>query len=67
MGAVLPKCFELRDEDGHFWYRVIYTRIEGVIYVLHCFRKKTGKTPQHEIGTAKARLKHLKQRLAGER
>jgi phage-related protein len=67
MGAVLPGCYELRDADKDFWYRVIYTRIEGVIYVLHCFTKKTNKTPQNDINTADKRLKELKQRLAKEK
>ena len=67
MGAVLPGCFELRDQDKDFWYRVIYTRIEGEIHVLHCFRKKTARTPQREIDTAKKRLKDLRQRLAKEK
>jgi phage-related protein len=67
MGAVLPGCFELRDSDKDFWYRVIYTQIEGVIYVLHCFTKKTSKTPQNDINRAGKRLKDLKQRLAKEK
>jgi predicted XRE-type DNA-binding protein len=60
----LPGCFELRDEDKDFWYRVIYTRLEGMIYVLHCFKKKTNKTSQGDIRTAKQRLRDVKQRPA---
>ncbi len=63
LGAVLPGCYELRDEDEHFLYRVIYTQIESVIYVLHCFTKKTNQTSRKDIETARARLKEVKQRV----
>jgi phage-related protein len=67
MGAVLPGCCELRDQDRHFWYRLIYKRIDGKIYVLHCFRKKTNKTSRGDIETASQRLKNVNQRLAAEK
>jgi len=67
MGDALPGCFELRDEDKDAWYRPIYTRIGGVVYVLNCFKKKTNKTPQNEIDKADQRLKAVKQRLAKEK
>ncbi len=67
MAPALPGVFELRDEDRDFWYRVLYVRIEGVIYVLHCFTKKTNVTPQKEINTADQRLKNVKQRLAEQK
>ncbi|MGB6401253.1 MAG: type II toxin-antitoxin system RelE/ParE family toxin, partial [Candidatus Sulfotelmatobacter sp.] len=35
MGQVLPGVFELRDEDKDFWYRVLYYRRDGMVYVLH--------------------------------
>lgn len=56
MGAVLPGVFELRDEDPDFWYRVLYARLEGVVYVLHCFKKKTNQTLLNDIKAARARL-----------
>jgi phage-related protein len=50
--------FELRDEDERAWYRVIYLKkIEGFIYVLHAFEKRTNQTSQKDLDTAKARLK----------
>jgi phage-related protein len=64
MAPVLPRVFELRDEDKDWWYRVLYVKLEGVVYVLHCFTKKTNETPQKEINTARGRLTALKQRLA---
>lgn len=48
------------DYDGDT-YRAVYTvRFAGVIYVLHCFQKKSkkgGETPKHEIEVVKLRLK----------
>ena len=67
MAPVLPGVFELRDEDRDFWYRVLYKQIEGVVYVLHCFRKKTNKTPPNDIRIARERLSALKERLAEQR
>src|SRR5690348_4328346 len=60
MGAVLPGVFELRDRDSEHWYRVLYIPLEGLIYVLHCFTKKTNQTPQKEIATAGKRLQILR-------
>lgn len=67
MAPVLPGVFELRDEDKDFWYRVLYIKLGGVVYVLHCFTKKTNKTPQRDIDIARKRLSDLKQRLATQK
>ena len=67
MAPVLPRVFELRDEDQDKWYRVLYIKLEGVVYVLHCFTKKTNETPQKDINTARGRLTALQQRLATQR
>jgi phage-related protein len=67
MGAVLPGVSELRDEDQDFWYRVLYVRLEGAVYILHCFTKKTNKTSVNDIKIARARLSALKERLAGRK
>jgi phage-related protein len=67
MAPALPGVFELRAEDKDFWYRVFYHMRDGVIYVLHCFTKKTTKTPQRDIETGRKRLSDLKQRLAKQK
>ncbi len=60
--------FELRDQDERAWYRVVYlSRIDDVIYVLHCFEKKSREMPQKEFETAKRRFKAVKARLAEEK
>jgi phage-related protein len=60
--------FELRDQDERSWYRVIYlSRINNVIYVLHCFEKKSREMPRRDFEKAKQRLKGVKARLAEEK
>ena len=60
--------FELRDEDERAWYRVVYlSRINDVLYVLHCFEKKSREMPRRDFETAKRRLKAVRARLAQEK
>ena len=63
--SIGPGVFELRDQDERTWYRVVYlSRIEDVIYVLHCFEKKSREMPKKDFEKAKQRLKAVKSRLA---
>jgi phage-related protein len=64
MAPALPSVFELRASDKDLWYRLFYYMRDGVIYVLHCFTKKTNKTPQSDIEIGRKRLSELKQQLA---
>ena len=60
--------FELRDQDERAWYRVVFlSRINDVIYVLHCFEKKSREMPRKDFEKAKQRLKAVKARLAEEK
>lgn len=60
--------FELRDQDERSWYRVIYlSRIDDVIYVLHCFEKKSRQMPRRHFEKARQRLQAVKVRLAEEK
>lgn len=60
--------FELRDQDARAWYRVVYLmQINNVIYVLHCFEKKSRKMPRRDFEKAKQRLKAVRARLAEEK
>ena len=60
--------FELRDADERVWYRVLYlSRINDVIYVLHCFEKKSRALPRNDAEVAKQRLKRVKARLTEEK
>ena len=66
--SIGPGVFELRDQDERSWYRVVYlSRIEDVIYVLHCFEKKSREMPKKDFEKAKQRLKAVKLRLAEEK
>jgi len=66
--SIGPGVFELRDQDERTWYRVVYlSRIEDVIYVLHCFEKKSREMPKKDFEKAKRRLKAVKSRLAEEK
>jgi phage-related protein len=51
---------EIRVRDADGIYRTIYlaTRPEAV-YVLHCFQKKTQKTPRRDIALARQRLSEI--------
>lgn len=66
--SIGPGVFELRDQDERAWYRVVYlSRINDVIYVLHCFEKKSREMPRKDFEKAKQRLKAVKTRLAEEK
>lgn len=60
--------FELRDSDERAWYRVLYlSRIRDVIYVLHCFEKKSRALPKNDAEVAQRRLRQVRARLAEEK
>jgi phage-related protein len=60
--------FELRDQDERGWYRLVYlSRIKEVIYVLHCFEKKSREMPRRDFEKSKQRLKQVTARLAEEK
>jgi phage-related protein len=68
MPSIGKGVFELRQQDERSWYRVIYlSRIEGVIYVLHCFEKKSTKTPRKDVSLARTRYRVVQQRLAAQK
>lgn len=51
---------EIRLRDAHGAWRSIYlAKLPDAVYVLHCFQKKTQKSPQADIALAKARLTEL--------
>jgi phage-related protein len=48
----------IRDDTGN--YRVLYTaRLADAVYVLHAFQKKTQRTSQRDIETAKVRFREM--------
>ena len=68
MSSIGKGVFELRDQDARSWYRVIcLSRIRNTIHVLHCFEKKSRKTPLRDIIVARTRLSVVTQRLATQK
>lgn len=52
----------IRDEAGQF--RVVYiAKLKDVVYVLHCFQKKTQKTAPKDLELSTRRLRELLQGL----
>jgi len=64
MKSIGKRVFELRQRDVHGWYRLVYlAKVGDTVYVLHCFEKKSRKTPTRDLDVAKARLKGIAARL----
>ena len=60
ISSIRQGVYELRVKDSAGIYRVFYfTKSQDGILVFHAFTKKTQKTPQAEIKTAKKRLKEM--------
>jgi len=67
MESIGKGVFELKDSDDSTWYRMMYlTRINDVIHILDCFKKKTTKTEKPDLNRTKARLSSVNQRLMEE-
>ena len=60
MSSIGAGAIELRIWDEAGTFRVVYVaKLENVIYVLHCFQKKTQQTAKRDIDLARKRLKEL--------
>lgn len=59
--AMSGGLFELRMRGADGIFRVFFCTLIGKeIKMLHCFQKKTQKTPQKELEIARKRLKEVK-------
>lgn len=68
MRSVSPGCSEVRLKDSTGIYRAFFViETEYGILLFHSFKKKTQKTPQKEIDTAKKRLKAFLEELENEK
>lgn len=70
-GTYLPEKY-LKHLDGEIWElrpiadRILFAAwIDGAFVLLHCFPKKTQKTPKREIEKAKRELADFKEREGG--
>jgi len=60
MNVVGSGVREIRIQDAAGIFRVIYiAKLADVVYVLHCFQKKTEKTSKVDIDLATKRYKEL--------
>lgn len=51
---------EIRINEASGHYRLIYlVNLEDAVYVLHAFRKKSGKTRKSDIDLARKRLNEI--------
>jgi phage-related protein len=56
---------EIRIRDAAGAFRVLYVaKFEDVVYVLHCFQKKTRKTSKADLNLAAQRYRDLLKELA---
>jgi len=68
MSSIGPGVYELKEADERSWYRAIYlSKVDDVIYVLHCFEKNGRKTDRRDIALAAQRLKLVRQRIQEQR
>ena len=68
MRSIGRKVGELRQKGKTGYYRTIYFGIlEGKVYVLHAFIKKSAKTPRTDLDIAQKRLKQLLSELKLEK
>lgn len=64
LGGVGPGVSEIRVSDADGAFRVIYVaKFAQAVYVLHCLRKKTQRTPRTDVELAKKRYNTLVQEL----
>jgi phage-related protein len=60
MASIGPGVCEIRVRDASGAFRIIYvTRFEDIIYLLHCFRKRTQKTRKADLDLAARRHHEL--------
>ena len=68
MQSLGPGIWELKESDQKTWYRVMYlSRVRNVIYVLHCFEKRSHKTDRRDLEIVRERLHRVRQRIRQER
>ena len=64
MESIGAGVYELKESNEKTRFRVIYlSRIDDVIYVLHCFEKDSRKTDRRDLRVAKERLSKVRQRI----
>ena len=67
MPDVGAACHELRIEDGHSDWRIMYHIAADAIVILDVLAKKTAATPKHVIADCQARLAEFQRIVAGKK
>lgn len=68
MSSIGAGVYELKEADERTWYRAIYlSKVDNIIYVLHCFEKDSRKTDRRDIEVVSQRLKLVKKRIQEQR
>jgi phage-related protein len=63
MASIGKGVWEIRISDEAGQFRVIYiAKLKDAVFVLHCFQKKSQKTPAKDLDLASKRLRELLQR-----
>ena len=63
MASIGKGVWEIRISDEAGQFRVIYiAKLKDAVFVLHCFQKKSQKTPLKDLDLASKRLGELLQR-----
>jgi phage-related protein len=64
METVGTGVYELKEGDERAWYRVIYvSKVNDVIYVLHCLEKQSRRTDRRDLNVTKERLSRVRRRI----
>ena len=62
MASIGKGVWEIRISDEAGQFRVIYiAKLKDAVFVLHCFQKKSQKTPLKDLDLASKRLRELLQ------
>ena len=62
MASIGKGVWEIRISDEAGQFRVIYiAKFKDAVFVLHCFQKKSQKTPLKDLDLASKRLRELLQ------
>ena len=62
MASIGKGVWEIRISDEAGQFRVIYiAKLKDEVFVLHCFQKKSQKTPLKDLARASKRLRELLQ------
>lgn len=64
MNSVGQGVKEIRIRDAAGAFRIVYiAKLADAVYVLHCFQKKTEKTPKSDVDLAAKRYRELLKEL----